>query len=267
MQKVRYFVLQLLFFIWHEALSCIFPVTLFVALVVTKSLNLPHRYDLMLAIAILAQVVMYVSGLESLDEIKVICVFHILGISLELYKVHIGSWSYPQAAWTKVGGVPLYSGFMYASIASYMCQAWRRLDMRLVHWPGSVWTWLIGALIYLNFFTDHVFYDMRWLLMLLLFPIFGRTQIVFVIRKAMYRIPLLLGFALVGLFVWFAENIATYFQAWEYPNQHYGWHMVSAGKISSWALLVIVSGIIVAQLKHIKEERTRSADSLNSSTM
>jgi uncharacterized membrane protein YoaT (DUF817 family) len=260
LQKVRYFALQLFFFTWHEALSCIFPVILFAALAVTKSLNMPHRYDIMLGIAILTQVIMYGSGLETLDEVKVICIFHILGISLELYKVHIGSWAYPQAAWSKVGGVPLYSGFMYASIASYMCQAWRRLDMRLALWPRSIWAWLIGALIYINFFTDHVFYDLRWLLMLLLLLIFGRTQIVFVIRRATYRIPLLLGFALVGLFVWFAENFATYFQAWEYPNQHYGWHMVSTGKISSWALLVIVSGIIVAQLKHIKEERTHLTD-------
>lgn len=256
MQKLQYFIQQLFAFAWQEALSCIFPVVLFVSLAVTKSLNVAHRYDIMLAIAILTQVMMYLTRLETLDEIKVICVFHILGTGLELYKVHMGSWSYPQSAWTKVDGVPLYSGFMYASIASYMCQTWRRLDMQLACWPSSLLTWPIGALIYMNFFTDHFFFDLRWILMFLLFPIFWRTKIVFTIRNAVYRIPLLLGFALVGLFVWFAENIATYFQAWVYPNQHYGWHMVSTGKISSWALLVIVSGIIVAQLKHVKTERT-----------
>lgn len=213
----------------------------------------------MLVIAIFTQAIMYITRLETLDEIKVICVFHILGTGLELYKVHIGSWTYPQRAWTKVGGVPLYSGFMYASIASYMCQAWRRLHMSITGWPPSVLTWPIGAIIYANFFTDHFFLDLRWFLMILLFPVFRRTKIEFTIRNAVYRIPLLLGFALVGMFVWFAENFATYFQAWQYPNQRYGWHMVSTGKISSWALLVIVSGIIVAQLKHVKEERAQTS--------
>lgn len=36
--------------------------------------------------------------LESLDEVKVIGVFHLIGLALELYKVHMGSWSYPEEA-------------------------------------------------------------------------------------------------------------------------------------------------------------------------
>ncbi len=39
---------------------------------------------------------MYRSGLETRDEIKVICVFHFIGLLLELYKVRMGSWSYPE---------------------------------------------------------------------------------------------------------------------------------------------------------------------------
>ena len=31
--------------------------------------------------------------------------------------------------------------------------------------------------------------------------------------------PLLLGFVLVALFIWFAENIGTFANAWRYPNQ------------------------------------------------
>jgi uncharacterized membrane protein YoaT (DUF817 family) len=56
--------------------------------------------------------------LETIDELKVICLFHIIGLILELYKVHMGSWSYPEEGWSKIQGVPLYSGFMYASVAS-----------------------------------------------------------------------------------------------------------------------------------------------------
>lgn len=63
------------------------------------------------------------------------------------------------------------------------------------------------------------------------------------------------GFFLVGFFIWLAENIATFFNAWKYPDQNQVWHVVSVSKISSWFLLVIISVIIVAQLKHVKANR------------
>jgi uncharacterized membrane protein YoaT (DUF817 family) len=58
---------------------------------------------------------------------------------------------------------------------------------------------------------------------------------------------------LIGFFVWVAENLATLFGAWVYPNQQKAWALVSTSKISSWALLVIVTFIIVADLKHVRE--------------
>ena len=60
------------------------------------------------------------------------------------------------------------------------------------------------------------------------------------------------SFLLMGSFVWIAENVSTYLGAWTYPDQHEGWHLVSLGKLSSWALLVIITFIIVADLKHLK---------------
>lgn len=41
--------------------------------------------------------------------------------------------------------------------------------------------------------------------------------------------------------------------AWQYPDQQMKWTLVHLGKISSWFLLVIISFVIVAQLKHVKE--------------
>ncbi|MNJ02095.1 hypothetical protein D3C73_1619350 [compost metagenome] len=64
--------------------------------------------------------------------------------------------------------------------------------------------------------------------------------------------PLVLSFALIGFFIWIAENIATFFKAWEYPNQAGAWQLVHLGKVSSWLLLVIVSFLIVASLKLVK---------------
>ncbi|MFD0958230.1 DUF817 domain-containing protein [Paenibacillus chungangensis] len=247
----------LLHFGYQQAMSCLFPVIIFVSLAITKVIDVPHLpdYDLLFIICLATQYVMYRSGMESKDELKVICLFHLIGIALEVYKVHHGSWSYPQDGWTKLFGVPLYSGFMYASVASYLCQAWRRLDVTLVGWPKPVWTVPLGAAIYLNFMTHHYVYDIRWVLTALLFIIFFRTVVTYKVLSVTRRMPLAVSFFLIGWFIWLAENIATYLGAWQYPNQREAWTAVSWGKLSSWFLLVIVSFIIVAQLKHVKERR------------
>ena len=50
----------------------------------------------------LMQWIMYKTGLETKDELKVITVFHLIGLLLEIYKVHFGSWSYPEEAYSKI---------------------------------------------------------------------------------------------------------------------------------------------------------------------
>ncbi|MBO9600027.1 MAG: DUF817 domain-containing protein [Cohnella sp.] len=248
---------QLLHFGYQQAMSCVFPVAIFGTLSLSNVIDVPllHRYDAILLVLLAVQYAMVRSGLETRDELKVICVFHLIGLALEIYKVGMGSWSYPEAAYTKVFGVPLYSGFMYASVASYMCQVWRRLKMDMAGWPGLVPAGALGGAIYLNFFTHHYWPDFRWWLTALVLIVFRRTWIFYRVRTATYRMPMALAFVLVGFFIWLAENIATFFQAWKYPDQHQGWQMVGLSKISSWFLLVIISVIIVAQLKHVKEGR------------
>lgn len=245
---------SLLCFTYHEALSCLFAVAIFCSMAVTKWVSVPGvaRYDVILLTCILVQGLMFWSGMETLDELKVITLFHIIGFTLEVYKVHTGSWAYPDHAWSKLLGVPLYSGFMYASVASYLVQAWRRLDLEIYYWPRARYTVLLSGLIYLNFFTDHFFYDMRWIYTALLAVLFFRTSVSFALRGVRYRMPLLASFFLIGFFIWIAENISTFFGAYRYPDQHGAWHIVHAGKISSWFLLVIISVMIVAQLKKVK---------------
>jgi uncharacterized membrane protein YoaT (DUF817 family) len=53
-------------------------------------------------------------------------------------------------------------------------------------------------------------------------------------------------FLCFGIVIWVAENLATYLGAWRYPHQVSGWHFVHMQKIIAWALLAIVSFIIVA---------------------
>lgn len=238
-------------------MSCLFPVAIFGTLALSGFIHLPflHRYDTVLLILLGVQYFMYRSGLETLDEMKVICVFHVIGLALEIYKVGMGSWSYPEPGLTKLFGVPLYSGFMYASVASFMCQIWRRLRMDMTGWPGLLPSGLLAGAIYLNFFTHHFLPDYRWWLTGLVLIVFRRTWIYYRVRSKTYRMPLTVAFLLVGFFIWLAENVATYFSAWQYPDQRQAWQPVGLGKISSWFLLVIISVIIVAQLKHVKAGR------------
>lgn len=56
----------------------------------------------MLAGCLLVQLIMYLSKIETKDELLVICLFHLLGLAMELFKVQIGSWAYPETADTKL---------------------------------------------------------------------------------------------------------------------------------------------------------------------
>ena len=87
------FVVELHAFAWHQALACAFPVFIFAALGATHYTALGlYRYDLLLLLCVLFQLGVYLRGIETLDEVKVICLFHVLGLALELWKVHLGSW-------------------------------------------------------------------------------------------------------------------------------------------------------------------------------
>lgn len=154
----------------------------------------------------------------------------------------------------------MYSGFMYASVASYLCQAWRRLKVELVKWPPFFAVVPLAAAIYLNFFTHHFSIDIRWWLSGLVIIVFWQTWVTYEVNGARYRMPLALSFVLIGFFIWIAENIATFFGAWKYPNQIDTWSLVHLGKVSSWLLLVIVSFLIVASLKQVKEQNPTKAE-------
>jgi uncharacterized membrane protein YoaT (DUF817 family) len=242
-------------FAYLQLLSSVFPIAIFLFLGLSRVVHVPGlpRYDLLLLLCLAMQAAMVISGLETLDELKVICVFHVLGLALELFKTRHGSWGYPETAYTKLGTVPLYSGFMYASVASYICQAWRRFDLHIESLPRLAMPLAVG--IYVNFFTLHYLWDMRWLLVAAVCLVFARCQVRFRVGpnpSSLFSMPLALAFALIGFFLWIGENIGTFNGAWLYPNQRHGWEAVSFAKAGSWFLLVIVSFVIVAWLKGVK---------------
>jgi uncharacterized membrane protein YoaT (DUF817 family) len=250
---------------WKQARACIFAGTFFVLLFISTKLPLGPlpRYDFLFLSAVAVQLVLYWTKIETKDEIKTIALFHLLGLLLELYKTNpaIGSWSYPEFGYLKLGTVPLYSGFMYASVGSYISQSWRIMKLKLVGPLRYRAAAILGVVIYINFFTNHYVPDIRWILIPLVFIVYWGTWVEFVVINKVRRIPLSVSFGLIAFFIWIAENISTYLGAWKYPNQLASWNMVGLGKITSWFLLVIISFILIANLKHVKEGRTHHQSS------
>jgi uncharacterized membrane protein YoaT (DUF817 family) len=187
----------------------------------------------------------------------------VVGTILELFKTHpeIASWSYPEEAIFKIATVPLFSGFMYAAVGSYIAQAWRIFKLELEEPPDYLAMLALGILIYANFFTNFFIADLRILLIPAVFLLFARTRVTFVAKDARRSVPLALAFCLIAVFLWIAENISTFWGAWQYPNQVHIWNVVSTNKITSWFLMVIISFIIVAYLKHYKKNVLKKVSS------
>ena len=254
---IRRGLLEFWYFGIKQARACLFAGLFFVAVFAMPRggiLGIP-RYDLLLIVAVAIQGWMLWAKLETLDEVKAITLFHLIGFALEVFKTSpaIGSWSYPDFAYTKVFGVPLFSGFMYAAVGSYIIQSWRLLDLRIRHHPPYWMAAVIAILIYANFFTHHFIADLRWYLAACALGLYARATVVFRPLDRDRSMPLLLGFVLIGFFIWLAENISTFFAIWHYPEQLGAWTAVHVGKWSSWSLLVVMTFTIVANLKHIKE--------------
>ena len=202
------------------------------------------RYDFLVIAAVLIQIFMLATRLERWDEAAVILIFHIVGTLMELFKTWHGSWIYPEHSFLRVGGVPLFSGFMYASIGSYIARARRLFDIRFVGY-GPLWApWILAILSYANFFTHHYGPDIRLGLFALSVVIWRRAWFVFTPDIKPRRMPILVGVLLIAFFIWIAENLGTFGGAWVYPSQRHRWEMVPIAKIGAWYLLIILSFVL-----------------------
>ncbi|WP_416463871.1 DUF817 domain-containing protein [Sphingomonas sp. VDB2] len=250
---------EFLLFGFKQGWACLFG-GLMLTLLLATHLFYPseaplHRYDFLTLAALSIQAAMLGFRLESWSEAKVIFAFHLIGTVMELFKTHTGSWIYPEASLLHVGPVPLFSGFMYAAVGSYIARIWRIFDFRFTYYPPVWATALLAATIYVNFFAHHWLPDMRLALFAAAILLFGRTWIVFTPWHIPRRMPLLIGFILVALFIWFAENIGTFANAWTYPDQRHGWQMVSVAKLGSWYLLIIISFVLVSLIHGMGTKR------------
>lgn len=240
---------ELSVFVLKQAWACVFGAALLLVIVAARLWYpddaLITRNDALTIAAVLIQIAMLSFRLESGRELWVILLFHITGTVMELFKTDVGSWAYAADGVLRIGGVPLFSGFMYAAVGSYMVRVYRLFDLRFARYPRRSATAILSAGIYANFFTHHFWWDARWVLLLLVAALWLPTVMHARIWQRTIRIPLLLAFAGVAVFIYLAENISTLAGAWAYPNQADGWQLVSPSKLVSWFLLMIISVVLV----------------------
>ncbi|WP_454797155.1 DUF817 domain-containing protein [Novosphingobium lindaniclasticum] len=253
---------EFLLFGFKQGWACLYGGVL-LALLVATHLFYPAdaalaRYDFLTLAALAIQVAMLALRLETYDEAKVILAFHVVGTVMELFKTAYGSWQYPEASLLRIGGVPLFSGFMYAAVGSYIARVWRIFDFRFTRYPPIPATWVLAIAVYVNFFAHHWLPDIRIGLFAALAVLFARTRIRFRVWRADRWMPLLLGWLLVSLFIWFAENLGTFSRAWIYPDQQSGWTLVHPAKLGAWYLLMYISFVLVAAVHGIRR-RTEAA--------
>ncbi|MES1201987.1 MAG: DUF817 domain-containing protein [Pseudomonadota bacterium] len=252
---------EFLLFGLKQAWACLFGGAM-LALIVGTRFFYPAdaplaRYDFLVISAIAVQALLLATKLERWDEALVIFVFHVVGTIMEIFKTAHGSWIYPEHNILRIGGVPLFSGFMYACIGSYIARIWRLFEVKFSHYPPIWTTWALAIAAYINFFTHHYLPDIRIGLFAFSALIFGRTMFYFTPDKNPRSMPMIVGALLVSLFIWFAENLGTFAAAWVYPSQQAGWKLVSIEKIGAWYLLMLLSFVLVT-IVHRPEEMRRS---------
>jgi len=236
-------------FLAKQAWACVFGAAL-LAVIVAARLWYPDdaalaRNDALTIAAVAIQIAMLATRLESGRELWVVVLFHVTGTVMELFKTDVGSWTYDAGGVLRIAGVPLFSGFMYAAVGSYMVRVYRLFDLSFTRYP---WRWLtivVAAAVYLNFFAHHFWWDARWVLVGAVALLWLPTTMYARAWRRVVRMPVLAAFAGVALFIWVAENVGTWAGAWTYPDQLAGWQPVSATKLVSWFLLMIVSVVLV----------------------
>lgn len=245
-------------FSYKQLNSCIFGIALLLLIALTALFYpkeaLISRYDFLALAALAIQVFFILLKIETLRESLMIFIFHFLGVMMEIFKTKMGSWSYSQSGVLYLFGVPLFTGFMYASVGSYILRFQRNFHCSFTDFPSYAWILLVAFLAYINFMTHHYMWDLRWLILLLSALIFWRTTITFELSTGSLKLPFLIVLLSMGGLLWIAENIGTFYTIWTYPHQENLWHMVSPQKIISWYLLVLTALAIVYGLYPVERE-------------
>ncbi len=246
--RLPFVLAEFVMFVLKQGWACLFGGMLLAAILLTKALWNPdwplQRYDALFLFALATQAAFLRYRLETWEEARVILLFHLTGTAMEWFKVSAGSWAYPEPGLFKLLGVPLFSGFMYASVGSYMARVIRLFDMRFDPYPRLWVTFALAAAIYVNFFAHHFLPDIRLGLFAATLAIYGRTRVWFRISARDWWMPLPLAALLSAFALWVAENIGTATGTWLYTGQRPD-GLVSFAKLGSWYLLLYVAFVTV----------------------
>jgi uncharacterized membrane protein YoaT (DUF817 family) len=251
-RRWTHFIYEFVRFGVKQAWACLFA-GLMLALILATWLWYPKgawlaRYDFLVLAAVAIQALMLAFKLETWQEARVILAFHAVGTVMEIFKTAVGSWIYPEPSLLRIGGVPLFTGFMYAAVGSFMTRCWRLFDFRFTRHPPLWALGLLSLAIYVNFFTHHYVADIRLVLFAAAALLMGPCIIHYRIWRVHRRMPMVVAALLTALFIWVAENVGTFGAAWVYPSQKAAWSMVPLSKLGAWFLLMILSYTMVAAL-------------------
>ena len=142
--------------------------------------------------------------------------------------------------------MPLFSGFMYAAVGSYIARVSRIFDFRSLHYP-PVWATVPAGRRHLRQLL-HPSLRLGSALAAVCGnrpAVLATCEVHYQVFRFRHRMNMLLGFFLVALFIWFAENIGTLAAPGSIPTRSRAGHMVSLGKFGSWYLLMIISFVLV----------------------
>ena len=242
-------------FSYKAASAALFGILLLLAFVVTASMGSHEfygffRYDYLLFYALIIQVCLLYLKLESWAEAKVIALFHLLAMGMEIFLTHpnIASWQYPQPAVFKILTVPLFAGFMYSAVGSFFARSLRLYRVSFENLPRFSHMLWLALLSYINFMSKFFVPDIRLVLFLWSILIFWKTKIRFELQHHSIQLPMLPILLILAFIIWIAENISTFYQIWLYPSQVDAWHMVGWGKLGSWYLLLLLSLVLVLKI-------------------
>ena len=249
-------------FLAAQASAALFGILLMAAIIATR-LWYPDwapitRYDALVIFAVGTQVALIALRLETLREALVIAIFHAVGTAMEVFKLAQGSWDYPEDGMLEIGGVPLFTGFMYAAIGSYIARSMRIFQVRVTPYPPFWATLVLAVLIYGNFYAHHYLPDIRLGLFVATIVMFWNTRLYGRLEvgpvggggtsPALHRpersIWLPWAALATAVLVWIAENVGTFTQTWTYPGQG-RFDLVTLHMLGSWYLLLYVSFVTV----------------------
>ena len=237
------------------ASAALFGLLLLIAFAVTAPMGSQEyygffRYDYLLFYALSIQVCLIYLKLESWAEAKVIALFHIMAMGMEIFLTHpaIASWQYPQPAVFKLLTVPLFAGFMYSAVGSFFARSLRLYRVSFENLPRFANMLCLAVLSYLNFMTKFFIPDYRLVLFAWSIIIFWKTKLYFQLSDSRFKVPMLPILLLLAFLIWIAENISTFYKIWLYPSQVDAWHMVGWGKLGSWYLLLLLSLVLVLKI-------------------